>query len=1286
MSGLDELFAKLKATQPQTTPQQPQQQPQQEQGEVYQPPSVSSPLLSPPTHTPNPMHSSNIISPVNPSSNVGTPAPDQDRTANLLNLLKFNNNSAQSGQAPGPMENLHNVGRAGSMHFPSARGASSQLSDYAASIRREASASGVLPSPGAGAGAERGGVTSPAGNAQDFLLNLLKKPNAPTSASSAPSAAARPAGSGTGDTEIDKLAKSFVETSLPSHDPAPFDGASSSKPAVEAPQPTKANMVNYVNPFDQLHSSSPLNRSPKPPTSQADTKKIEILKHDRTASSTLNGESVAPAAKHRKLASPSPKPAEAEKHRSVSEALEEAGEEVDKQVEQALADASSHEKGTQGAADVAIKDENNDESVIKKEPTDDDDVGSSWESAEEEEAAKDSALPVEVFNFPMKPFVQIQIKSTRPAQPIQQREGDTIQVSNAKKEFDQIDRNLVSATESHIVYAQMIPKKVTKLGLRIIRQDTGAHKQVFHAESERVFNVQLCTSADAANDVETVLGTGVNGSVFWTSLAKSGGDVFAEDDIEKQGFIMPPIQTAEEIATGSPVKTRAKMSSRHPEYFAIARGKQIHIIAPETVMDKRYTNSKTRKLIGDRYHQEHSLRIMTGKAGKDFCFSEDDTMIVSLDKSGRFKFWDIRELTGRACDYDEEKHDPVDLTEPIWSLNAATSGSRADEKPSVSSIMFLDKDRPVTKGVALRYMLIGFKQNHILQLWDLGLGKAVQEIRLPHEKDSDGICSITYHPKTGIVAIGHPTRNSIYYIHLSAPKYNVPTMDQARYISCLARNDSAVPRPDSTAIMSGLRELSFAKVGQLRSIDMLNTPVPNASDPDTDDTTLFELYVMHSKGVIGLSIKRKDLGWDKDGKVLKPVDALKAGVIEVVDLIQPQKLPTTSEQSSSADAPAPKQTTKPTPKKQEPSKPSAPAAAKNEPIKREASANDASARTGQAPGSKQVPEAPLPTDTSSTNPPLITADSYAMAAQRAKSPTRDQAVQEAANAAKRAVKSPDMPTSAPHISSADDFQAMLSKQFDNLYQRIDVEKRVQDAAGVAKQDAMLRLVSSTLTENVEQSLNRIISGSVEKEVLPQLEKTTAQALDKRLDAMLPNHINTSVTREIKGTLPGAVQKALQEPSVSRAVSEQVGPKVEQQISGLLKQMLPGMISAEMSKLKAELERRHVQQQNDAEVRRQQDQAKIQELSNMVRSLSETVNQMSQSQAAFQQQLLKMQQETSRADASGAPPEVVAEAEPEDWEAQKITQMLQVGQYDAATLQVSRQIPYADRTCIQTELT
>ena len=1097
------------------------------------------------------------------------------------------------------------------------------------------------------AGAEKteGVTSSSGGDSKNFLLNLLTKPKEtkPTAATTA----TQPEGSSAySDPSIDNLAQGFAEASLnpaqpprTQREPTPvrqFGAPSASQTSFEAPQSTKASQFNYVNPFDQLHSSSPLNRTPKP-DAHGEPKKIEILKHNREVSSALNGESAAPAAKSRKLEdispAPSPAPAQEEKSKSVSETLEGVGEKVNQEVEEALRKADEQEKDEASKAAPADTGDNtaDDDKQIKQEMgEDDDEIESSWESAEDEAERTDN-YTVEVYNFPMKPWTSIQIKSIGTPRAI--RQDNFTPVAKMKKDFDQIDRQLVTASHDHILYAQVANKKDNG-GFRIVRQDSGNHKQVFRSSGERIFNVQICnTVLPGGSDVETVLGTGVNGSLFWTSLAKSRGEFFVDDDVEAQGFIMPPVATQEEQTSGSPVKTRAKMSSRHPEYFGMARGKHIHIVAPDTVKSTRYCDKKTKKVNTAKYLTEHGLKIMTGKAGKDFCFSEDDSMIVSLDKAGQLKFWDIKELTSRATDISEGKHEPVELREPVWSLSAATSGSKPDEKPSVSSIMFLDKERPTMKGVALRYVLIGFKQNHILQLWDLGLHKAVQEIRLPHEQDSDGICSITYHPRSGIIALGHPTRNSIYFIHLSAPRYNFSHMDQAKYINLLARNDPSLPRPESTAIMSGLREFSFAKVGQLRSLDMLRYSGPE-SDPDSDETTLFELYVSHSKGVVGIHIKRKDLGWDKDSKMVKPVDAVEAGIISVHELVPPQKLPPPSE----SDTPV-KQTGKP--KKPEPAKPSASTTAKNEPVTREsapsAPAPAISARTNITPPpraerpSMQVPEAPLPSQQPSTNPPLMTAESYAMAAQRAKSPPpRDKAARDAANAAKRSVTSPTATAAAPHVSSDGDLQAMLAKQFDALYQRIDADKRVVDAAGAARQDAMLRLVSSTLTENVEKSLTRIVSGSIEKEIVPAVTSSTNKVLEKKVAEILPQQLNANVSREVKAALPGAIQQALKDPQVHRAITDQVATKVQQQLSQLLQQSMPNVATQAAQKMVSDLDARTKQQVSEIEKRRVQDQNKIQELSDLVRSLSETVSNMSASQVAFQDEILKMQRARSQA--------------------------------------------------------
>ncbi|KAI7360411.1 hypothetical protein KC354_g8893 [Hortaea werneckii] len=1306
MSDLQELFARLKA-QAHQAPASDSHQGTTQQGSIWanpQQPSVSSPVFSPPTQTPNPIHSADIISPANPSSTMATPAPDQQRTNNLLNLLRFNNQQASQGNAQvGPMSNLQNVGSergtsypglsGGQGHNPTTRTASGN--DFLASLQRKPSASSGLAAPLAGPGAERGQTPQGStGNQQDFLLNLLRKPNAPRAVESIEAEIAPVHEAAKNEASVDKLAQSFAGTNL-QREPTPArqfgSRASREGTPFEAPQPTKAAMFSYVNPFDELSASSPLKTTPKP-EAQGEPKKIEILKHNRDTSGT-NGESSGPAAKTRKLEVPSPGPQPESKSQSVSEALEGVGEKVDREAERALSQAEAREAPAasgDNAADI--------QKTHKKQSTDNDDVESSWESAEDSANEKALAHGVKVYNFPMKPFVTIHIKSSDAAMPV--RQENFMVVAQLKKEFDQMDRCLVTASQAHIVYAQTATKKDNS-GFRIIRQDTGDHKQVFRSSGERIFSVQMCSSPAQGNDVETVLGTGVNGSIFWTNLAKSRPEMFIDDDVEAQGFMMPAVPIPEENTSNSPVKTRAKCSTRHPDFFALSRSKMIHIVNPDAVKEKTYCDPKTRKVDSAKFLAEHGLRINTGKAGKDFAFSEDDSVIVSLDKSGVVKFWDIRDITQQVTGGSDGPHAPVEVKDSMWQLSAATSGSKPEEKPSVSSVMLLDKERPHVKGVALRYMLVGFKQNHILQLWDLGLGKPVQELRLPHEKDSDGICSITYHPKTGIITLGHPTRNSIYFVHLSAPKYNVPFMDQARYVSLLARHDPSLPRPESTAIMSGLREFSLNKVGQLRSLDMLKMPVENASEKGSADETLFELYVMHSKGVFGMPVKRADLGWDENSRMVAPVDAVSARVIDVVDLkVPPGKDAQNSSAASNNDVN--KKNDKVQIKKAEQPKPAAAPNKSTEAAKQPNAGPAKPAMNGTQKDSKaekpskQVPEAPTASQTSAVNPPLVTPDSYSMAAQRTKSPARDTTIENATAAVKDAVETQKGANAASTaVSLGGDVQDALSKHFDSLYQRLESDKRVSEASGAAKQDAMLRLVSSTLTENVEQSLSRIITSSIDKAVIPALTSMTGSIIEKKLAELVPQQLGPTVQREVKAALPNALQQSLRDQQVHRTISEQIAQKVQQQVSNMLQTSLPNMATQATQKMVADLDARTTQRLREADVQRQQDNAKIEQLSGMVRSLTQTVQGMAESQKTFQEEMKKMQQgraqEAPAPTAAGgrAPAPAVDETDPqkvaEEQEVSGITQMLMDGSYEEATinwLQSANQATLFDRLFVR----
>lgn len=1192
------------------------------------------------------MHPSNVISPANPASAAGTPVPDTNRT-NLLNLLKFGGNASKPEQASGPMANLQNIGRTASMHLPSVEGPQSRDSTTANLLSSLRSKSTSTP-----ADARNPEIhTTQSNSQQELLLGLLNKSTGSQSAVKAETA--------------EKPTAPRAATPV-----RQFGSPVLANSQFESPKPSKASAFNYVNPFDQLHTSSPLNRSRTPKQEAGPSRKIEPLKHSRDLAS--NSSDVAPPTKSRKVN----EPATNIKAESVSEALGDVGEKVDKEVEQALAEAST------SMADESAK---RDKVESAKESTEV--IDSSWESAEDEAALNEQEGQVVVYNFPMKPYLSLQIKQSRAARPV--RKDNVLVIATLKKEFDQIDRALVTASHAHIVYAQVATKKDNG-GFRIIRQDTGDHKQVFRSSGERIFHVQLCSSDIAGHDVETVMGTGVNGALYWTSLSKGGGDHFSEDDVEAGGFILPAVATPDENTSGSPVKTRAKMSSRHPEFFAMARGKQIFIIAPDMVKATAYCHPSTRMISSEKYFAEHSIKLNTGKAGKDFCFSEDDSVIASLDKNGRFKFWDIRELTARACDLSESKHEPVELRDPLWTLTATSSG---DEKPSVSSIMFLDKERPTIKGMALRYVLIGFKQNHILQLWDLGLGNAVQEIRFPHDKDSDGICSINYQAKTGIIALGHPTRNSIYYIHLSAPKYNIPhAIDQARYISMLVRKDPALPKPESTAIMSGLRELSFANVGQLRSVDMLKAPIWNGSEVNSAEETLFELYAMHAKGVTSLPIKRMDLGWDENNKMLNPKDAQKEGVIDISDLLPPQKLPVSNElpiEQASSNAGSSKSIKAAAIKKADNVKPTEVKAE----IKKEAAETPTVSTNGTKSASEVSKKQTLElssTAQKAVNPPLMTAESYNITPQRTKYDVKEKAVPELASPSKISSIS-DKPSAISSVPSNPD-HSMLDKKFETLYQRLDADKRVQEAAGGAKQDALLRLVSSTLTDNVGRSLLDIVTTRVKEDVVPAvkditskhilddvvpaLSSVTKESVDRKLSELVPQQLTHGITSALKTALPAALQEALRTREIHQTISNitanQVATKVQQQVSVMLQGTLPDMATQATQQMVTDLEKRTNEQLRQAETQRRKDNAKIEELTTIVRSLSTTIQNMATSQAAFQAEILKMQREAQSAAISSEVSNAVASersAEPEDTELMAMERDMKSGGLEQATIQV-----------------
>ena len=1482
---LQSLFANLRASQNDSTSTDTRPLNEEKYAQNHNAPHLASQpqrLYSFDTSAPRPQSHLSMMSANNRSASATNTKPysaesNADRTANLLNLLKFNqpassaegSAAAQQGNTTQQHERVTSLPASAAGHGQRAQENSSvhgrgiSASDLVASFMGKPSSPApristtASPIPSQSEHSRPVSVASPSQNPQDFLLKLLNQtkpsPSGPASIAHSAAHAGSPQRQAP-EAVTDDLAQDLADASLDnapsrssdsgvqrssSRNDSPirvFGNEESTEPTPFEPQqlPKKGSIFTYVNPFEQLAASSPRNRPPLPDKSRSGnvTPSVEILKPSKNGPHGLNGDGNkrktkeplhGPESTSRRKLTPSggeilasiePSTpgllpdgrsqveallgigAPTKNAETVAEALNEVGDKVNKQMEEALAkaeensidqgltDQSHNEKATlaelerkvQQAA-VGVKKEldkaenkgvleaNMPEPVAEviKDIIDDAaqvTLADSWESADGEDSPtkEDRARVVRVYNFPMRPFVSITINpDDKPAATI--RDDSIMDIARLKKEFDQIDRTLVTATTSLIVYAMS-----KHGGLRVIRQDDGMDKQILRSAQDRIFNVTIATGASGSPlyNKQATITTGVSGSVYWALVSQDGQDLFEGESVEKQSLVFPPLPAHDDNSSGGQLKTRAKKSSRHPDFFAIGRGKSIHIVWPFIAADPRFAvEGKARTVDTEKFFKERSLKITTGKAGKDFAFSEDDSLIVSLDKAGKLKFWDIQALTDEA-NSSATKIAPIEVKTPLMIYSTVAPA----EKSWPTSVLFVDKVRPYAKGIALRYLIVGIKQNHTLQLWDLGLGKAVQELNFPHAKESDGICSVAYHPSSGIIVVGHPTRNSIYFVHLSAPKYNLPAMSQTKYVELLSQRDATLPKPDATAIMSGIREYSFASKGQLRSVDLL--PVLNASSSGNDredDQVLFELYAMHSKGVTCLSIKREDLGWSKESRVLNPIDAEEEGVVVVKDLRELAVAPFSGPSSVNGDQTSPPEVLATPVKNQgirdvarKPAlgipKPEIPRTQStgNVSVLSDAAApvNTASAATANGNHDKEgkpvekfekkkkkrggVSESVTRSDDASavsTSQPI--SSTYASAAQRAVSPlsqtpsTSNKPLIQSVTSKVKSITAPPSQSNAmenqpkgslPHGESISlgisgdfldkelkkiekgvlaEFHKVIGHELNSLYRRFDEDKRVQDAAGAAKQDAILRLVSSTLSDNVEKSLARIITSNIQQVVLPSITDVTSSTLDRRLQEVLSHHVHQSVPRELRASLPDAISRAMQNPEVLRVISDLVANKVAAHVESEFSAVLHSTISPAFKnlavgaaqKMTADVEQRVSHQIKQGDAQRYNDSLKIDQLTNLVRGLSETIHTMATAQSEFQHEFLKLQRQVAQtrqeslsttasshqqrestvASEHRSPPQA-ARKSPEQEELEAIASLMNEGRFEEGTIRVS----------------
>ncbi|KAK6064624.1 hypothetical protein SCUP515_11681 [Seiridium cupressi] len=869
-------------------------------------------------------------------------------------------------------------------------------------------------------------------------------------------------------------------------------------------------------------------------------------------------------------------------------------------------------------------------------------VADSWESAEADEIVviEEVSTPVKVYNFPMKPWISITLQDNEEPRP-QFRDDVILDIARVKKEFDQIDRNLVSATETYIIYG------MSKAGgLRVIRQDDGRDAKLFTDTRDRIFNVSVSSTPADLNSAhkESIIGTGISGTVYYTMIKNGDKDYLDETHPEQYGFALPPVSTQEGDAPGGVLKTRARTSSTHPEYFAVGRGKTISIVWPSYIMQHNlFKPGHDRVVDTEKLSKQCSLRINTGKAGKDFTFSQDDTTIVSLDKSGRVKFWDVRDLT--AADEDSDPRFPtpaqtsLEVKEPLMTLTTTPE----NEKAWPTSVILLDKQRPYQKRCALRYMIVGMKQNHTLQLWDLALGKPVQEFNLPHSKESDAVCSVMYHPPTGMIVVGHPTRNSVYFLHLSAPKYTIKGLSQVDFIQKLVARDSSIPEPDSTAVISGVREYSFSNKGVIRSLDMLGHPAASAED---DEQTLFELYAMHSKGVSGICVKQHELGWTKDNKVVAPVDALEMGIVKITKLKELPAIQTSEVQNTEEVTSLPIRTAGRPTKDKENMQPTS-----GEDVARKTADEMGPPAAQNERKTAELPVTPLNTEKAERRSRKKKEKAAAAAAERALLAESGTSQSPQKNAETKLPPAPSQPAmSAESLQAAvKQVETTVSNAIEQAMkenrQKVDSELRGRDVAFKKSQQNLLEVVSAALDTNVQRVLTATITDQIDQRVVPSMEETLRQTVTEQisrtvsdqLDAKIGGRVSHAIQNQMQKLLPNAVGQALLKPDLAKSITKQVSEGLADDVLKTFHDALHSTITpafgnmavAAADRMILDVQKHAAAQIEELEQKIHADSNKIDQLTSMVTQLSDMVGNLSRNQMEFQSRYEKAQEETAR---------------------------------------------------------
>ncbi|TFY60695.1 hypothetical protein EVJ58_g4976 [Rhodofomes roseus] len=189
---------------------------------------------------------------------------------------------------------------------------------------------------------------------------------------------------------------------------------------------------------------------------------------------------------------------------------------------------------------------------------------------------------------------------------------------------------------------------------------------------------------------------------------------------------------------------------------------------------------------------------------------------------------------------------------------------------------------------------------------------------------------------------------------------------------------------------------------------------------------------------------------------------------------------------------------------------------------------------------------------------------------------------------------------------------LIGKELDKQHQRLEDARAHEQAEDFARQEKILKLISTELSKNTQRVVEMAVKNEVQNSVLPSLENITKN----EVKAALGNQISKGLSESFKQNLPTEIERMLLRPEISsqiaRNVSNAVSPVIERQVKETVTKNLIQVYQQQSNMMHQELSReihneimglkQDVKGWQEAAFRSQE--GMIRELDQTVRSLAE----------------------------------------------------------------------------------